>query len=122
MLPTDLKPVTDPLVDGLKELVEGGPVPLVKAIQGEPQKLLDQVKHFEPASLVGDELSEPWQALLVDLDDFRPSELLEPVHEQLDALKERLKASSIRPTCSSRSSSRSATCSTLRQPQARTRS
>ena len=90
VLPTDLEPVTDPLVDGFKELVEGGPVPLVKAIQGEPQKLLDQVKHFDPASLVGDELSKPWQALLDDLDDFRPSELLEPVHEQLDALKQRL--------------------------------
>jgi uncharacterized protein YoxC len=90
VLPTDLEPITDPLVDGFKELVEGGPVPLVKAIQGEPQKLLDQVKHFDPASLVGDELSKPWQSLLDDLDDFRPSELLEPVHEQLDALKQRL--------------------------------
>ena len=90
VLPTELEPVTNPLVDGFKELVEGGPVPLVKAIQGEPQKLLDQVKHFDPALLVGDELSKPWQALLDDLDDFRPSELLDPVHEQLDALKERL--------------------------------
>ena len=60
----------------------------MKAIQGEPQKLLDQVKHFDPASLVGDELSKPWQTLLDDLDDFHPSELLDPMHEQLDALKD----------------------------------
>jgi len=90
VLPTDLEPITDPLVDGFNELVEGGPVPLVNAIQGEPEKLLDQVKHFDPSSLVGDELSKPWQGLLEDLDGFRPSELLEPVHEQLDALKQRL--------------------------------
>jgi hypothetical protein len=91
VLPTDLKPVTDPIVDGFKELVEGGPVPLVQAIQGEPQRLLDEVKHFEPAGLVGDSLSAPYEALLDDLAAFHPSQLLEPVHEQLAALKERLK-------------------------------
>jgi hypothetical protein len=91
VLPSDLKPITDPLVSGFKDLVEGGPVPLVKAIQGEPEKLLDQIKHFEPASLVGDELLKSYQALLDDLGEFRPSQLLDPVHEQLDALKDRLK-------------------------------
>jgi len=91
VLPSDLKPITDPLVSGFKDLVEGGPVPLVKAVQGEPEKVVDQIKHFEPASLVGDDLSKSYEALLDDLGQFHPSQLLDPVHEQLDALKDRLK-------------------------------
>ncbi len=90
ILPDDLTPLTDPLVDEFDDLVESGPLPLLKKVQTQPRKLLDKVREFEPAKLVGDELSEPYQALLTQMDAFKPSGLLAPVNAELDKLKDRL--------------------------------
>ena len=65
--------------------------PALDQLRGEPQKLLDQVKQFEPTTLIGDALSTPFQQLLQEMNAFKPSSLLDPVKQQLDQLKNRLK-------------------------------
>ncbi len=91
VLPKDLSPVIDPLITQFGELVEGGPVPLVKAVQKKPQQLLDSVRQFEPAMLVGDTLSKPFQALVSQIEAFAPGQLLEPIEQEVERLKTRLK-------------------------------
>lgn len=92
VIPTDLTPVTDPLVTELDSLVEGGPVQVLEELHGQPALLLDQVRRFEPAALVGDALSGPYRALLAEMEEFRPSGLLSPVEAELERLRERLRA------------------------------
>lgn len=92
VLPESLTPLTDPLIDELGALIEGGPVPLLQSIADKPQALLDSVRHFDPASLIGDELAAPLQALLAQMEPFQPSALLAPVQDELQKLKERLTA------------------------------
>jgi hypothetical protein len=91
VLPEDLTPVTDPLIDELGVMVETGPVPLVATIQLQPQQLLVKVRHFEPAALIGDALSKPFQSLLAQMEAFGPGALLKPVQEELEKLKDRLR-------------------------------
>ena len=47
-------------------------VPELDQLRGEPQKLLDQVKQFEPTTLIGDTLSTPFQQLLQEMNAFKP--------------------------------------------------
>ena len=91
VLPDDLSPITGPLVDDFDQAVEQSAVPALDVVRGEPQKLLDQVKQFEPTTLIGDALSTPFQQLLQEMNSFKPSSLLDPVKQQLDQLKSRLK-------------------------------
>jgi hypothetical protein len=90
ILPENLTPVTDPLVADFGVLVDEGPIPLLAAVEAQPQRLLDQVRGFEPGTLVGDALSGPYQELLADMEAVAPSALLAPVEAELDALKARL--------------------------------
>ncbi len=92
VLPEDLMPITDPLLDEFGELIDRGPVPLLETVRLQPQRLLDQVRRFEPAALVGDALSQPYHALLAQMQAFQPSQLLAPVQQELEGLKDRLKA------------------------------
>ncbi len=91
-LPEDLAPITDPLLNEFDELIESGPIPLLEEVRSQPQRLLDQVRRFEPAVLVGDALSQPYDRLLAQMEAFQPSQLLTPVQQELDRLKDRLKA------------------------------
>ena len=91
VLPEDLDPIINPLVDDFDQAVEQSAVPALDQLRGEPQKLLDQVKQFEPTTLIGDALSTPFQQLLQEMNAFKPSALLDPVKQQLDQLKNRLK-------------------------------
>ena len=73
-------------------LVESGPVPLVASVRAQPERLLVSVRRFEPGTLVGSALSGPFDALVAQMDAFKPSALLAPVEQELDSLKTRLKA------------------------------
>ena len=90
LLPGDLDPLTDPLLDDFQTLVDEGPGVLVDQVRKPVKQLQDQVRHFEPASLVGDQLDKPFKEALTKLDAFKPSKLLKPVEDELAKLKQRL--------------------------------
>jgi hypothetical protein len=91
VLPQDLAPVTDPLVDQFGQLIDAGPVPLIETVRDQPARLLDQVRSFDPGALVGDALSQPFQSLLGQMEGFQPSSLLGSVDSELDGFKDRLR-------------------------------
>ncbi|MBV1878725.1 MAG: hypothetical protein KUG79_13875 [Pseudomonadales bacterium] len=93
VLPDDLHPATDPLVAGLGALVDAGPISLLEEIKPVPQMIVDAINQFNPAELVGDSLSAPFQALLTALESIEPDLLLDPIIEEIEALKSRLQAS-----------------------------
>ncbi len=91
LLPEDLTPATDPLIVDFGVLVESGPVPLVASVRAQPERLLASVRRFEPGTLVGSALSAPFDALVTQMEAFKPSALLAPVEQELASLKARLK-------------------------------
>ncbi|HSM75657.1 MAG TPA: hypothetical protein VK852_13515, partial [Desulfobacterales bacterium] len=91
VLPDDLQPLTDPLIDEFGALVASGPVPLVAKVKDQPAKLLQKIKAFEPAALVGDVLSDPLNDLISRMEAFQPSSLLAPVAAEIAKLRGRLK-------------------------------
>jgi hypothetical protein len=91
VLPSDLKPITDPIVDEFGQIVNAGPVKVLDEVADLPKQLADKVRSFDPNSLVGSSLSEPYNKLLSDMQGFKPSSLLDPVKQELDSLKDRLK-------------------------------
>jgi hypothetical protein len=91
VLPDDLEPLTDPLIQDFDTLIESGPVPLLEIIKAQPERLMDRVRGFEPANLVGSALSAPFDHLLTTMKAFKPSVLLEPINNEIDKLKEQLK-------------------------------
>lgn len=93
ILPDELTPITDPLVDELDEIMDGGPTDLVETVRRQPARLLEKVREFEPEKLIGDKLSKPYQELLEGMRGFQPSSLLGEVDDELDKLKTRLKQS-----------------------------
>jgi hypothetical protein len=90
LLPSDLDPLTDPLLDDFQALVDSGPGALVEQVRAPVAQLQEQVRGFEPAALVGDALTKPFQDAVGKLEGFKPSALLEPVEQELDRLKQRL--------------------------------
>jgi uncharacterized protein YjgD (DUF1641 family) len=90
LLPEDLTPFTNPLIDEFDQLIETGPIPILDQVKQQPEKLLAQVKGFQPATLIGNALGKPYQNLLKQAETFQPSHLLEPVQGELDKLKARL--------------------------------
>ena len=90
VLPGDLHPVTDPLVADFDELVEAGPLALLNRVKDAPKRLLDEVTRFEPASLVGDQLSAPYRQLLDRADSFSASQLFAAADAELSRARQRL--------------------------------
>src|SRR5262249_6758936 len=90
ILPSDLTPISDPLLDRLNKLIEEGPKPILDVVEQQPKILLNQVKAFEPAALLGDALSTPYQGLIKQMQAFKPSKLLDSAGSELDTLKQRL--------------------------------
>ncbi len=91
-LPQDLQPVIDELTGDFDDAVDNSAIPALDELRGEPQKLLDEVKKYEPSTLVGDQLTQPFEDLLGTLTDFTPSTLLDPVREELASLKQRIES------------------------------
>ncbi len=90
-LPDDLTPVTDPLVAGLGDLIEAGPIPLLEAIKDVPQQLVDAINAFDPGTLIGGSLSGPFQRLISEIEAFEPSDLLAPIDAEIENFKDRLR-------------------------------
>jgi hypothetical protein len=90
VLPDDLHPVTDPLVADFGNLVTSGPLAVVASIKDAPKRLLDEVKRFEPASLIGDQLSKPYQALVDRADSFDAAKLFSAAEAELQRGQKRL--------------------------------
>jgi hypothetical protein len=93
VIPTDLTPLTDPLISELATLIESGPVALLNEVKDLPQQVLDRVREFDPAAAVGGVLAPPFNALLDEMEAFAPSQLLTPVRDAFETLKTRLKQS-----------------------------
>ncbi len=91
ILPENLTPVTDPLLDEFGKLIDEGPIPLIEKVKAQPERLLATVKRFEPATLLGDVLSGPFNDLIGQMEAFKPGNLLKPVSGELETLKGRLR-------------------------------
>jgi hypothetical protein len=92
VLPPDLRPATQPLIEGFGVVIEQGPVPLLEAVRGKPQELLDLIRGFDPAAIAGETLGPPFRQAVSTLEEFRPSALLAPLAQTLDRERTRLKA------------------------------
>jgi hypothetical protein len=90
VLPGDLHPATDPIVAEFGDLVEAGPLALLNRVKDAPKQLLDEVKRFEPAALVGDQLGAPYRQLLDRADSFSAAQLFAAADAELARARQRL--------------------------------
>lgn len=93
VLPPSVKPLTDPLITELGEMIDQGPVPLLAELKNLPKPLFDQIRALEPKKLLGDELSKPFDELRAQLAQFQPEQWLGVIEHELDALRERIRQS-----------------------------
>lgn len=93
VLPESVKPITDPLISGLGELIEQGPVPLLGEIKDLPKPLFEEIRKLEPKKLLGDNLGQPFKDLQDKLADFQPDQWLDAVDTELDKLRDRIRES-----------------------------
>ncbi len=91
ILPADLRPVTDPIIDDFGVRIDQGPVVLLEAVRAKPQEVLDRIKAFDPGALIGDALGAPFREAMDKIEGFKPSTLLAPLEQELDRQKVRLK-------------------------------
>lgn len=91
VLPESLEPVTKPLVAEFDELIQSRPVPLLEQVMDKPQQLMSAITRFQPVDLIGDDLAEPFDHALSQMDQFRPSSLLNEAEAELDKARETLK-------------------------------
>lgn len=90
VLPDDLKPVTDPLLEEFDDLIEQGPVPLLERVADKPAQLLDAITRFKPGTLIGDKLSAPYHDALGRAESFKPSALFQAIDDELSQAKSSL--------------------------------
>jgi hypothetical protein len=93
ILPSDLTPIADALSARLEQAIVTGPLSLLQTVQQQPQILLNQVRAFEPGTLLGSAISTPYHNLLAQMNAFKPSALLNLAATELETLKARLQAS-----------------------------
>lgn len=91
VLPADIRPLTNPLIDVLGSLIAAGPIPLLEQVKDQPAQLLERLRAFDPGAVVGAALTEPFNQLIAQMEAFRPDALLNPVQAELDGLKDRLR-------------------------------
>ncbi len=91
LLPSDLDPLTDPLLVEMDDAVSTGPAALVEQLRAPLAQLQAAIRRFEPAALIGDGLGRPFDEAVEQLEAFRPSRLLEPLGPELERVKQRLR-------------------------------
>ncbi|MEJ2200348.1 MAG: hypothetical protein P8X63_04945, partial [Desulfuromonadaceae bacterium] len=90
VLPESLTPVTDALTSGLDQLIDQGPIPLLEAVRDLPEPIFEHLQNFSPRELLEEPLGQPFKEMRTQLDKFQPTQWLDVVEEELDALKQRL--------------------------------
>jgi hypothetical protein len=90
VLPDDLEPVTTPLRQEFRDLIEEGPVQLLEKVADKPAELLDSITRFQPGTLIGDSLSTPFHGVLNQAEAFQPNQLFAPIDEALNKAKQTL--------------------------------
>lgn len=90
VLPESIEPATTAINNGLEEIINEGPKPVLETIKAQPVKLVTEVKKYSPDILIGDKLSAPYQEVVGKMEEFKPSVLLQPVNDELNDLKNRL--------------------------------
>lgn len=92
VLPPDLRPVTQPLIDEMGIKIEQGPVDLLEEIRAKPQEVVDRIRAFDPGSLISQVLGTPFDTAKGTLETLKPSALLAPLDAALEVEKNRLKS------------------------------
>jgi len=90
VLPDDLEPITDPLLDEFGKLIDNGPVPLLERVAEKPAELLSSITRFQPGTLIGDTLGAPYRDALGKAEEFQPNRLFAAMNEELDRAKQSL--------------------------------
>ena len=90
VLPEDLEEPRTWLTSELDRLIDEGPKPLVEKVKQPVAQLTDQITGMSPEKLIGDSLSGPFQSLISELDAFTPSNLLNPINDGLDDIKNQI--------------------------------
>jgi phage-related protein len=90
LLPHDLHFATGPIETEFDQIVDAGPRALVAGAKAPVAQLIDKVNGFEPSTLIGNALSGPFDDLIAKMQAFKPSALLDPLNQELGALKTRL--------------------------------
>lgn len=93
VLPASVKPITDPLISELGELIEQGPVPLLAELKDLPKPVFEEIHKLEPKKLLGENLGEPFKQVREKLNDFEPAQWLDVADAELDKLRDRLRDS-----------------------------
>lgn len=91
VLPPDLRPVTEPLIDDFGVHIDQGPVVFLETIRSKPQEVLDRIRAFDPGAIVEEGLGQSFEDAKTKLEGFRPSTLLTPLDQELQKQKTRLK-------------------------------
>ena len=90
ILPASLTPLTDPLISGLDELIDQGPIPLLEGLRDLPKPIVEHLNTFSPRGLLEEPLGAPFKALRDGLDEFEPGHWLDVADQELDGLKARI--------------------------------
>lgn len=90
VLPDDLTPVTDPLLEEFGELINNGPVPLLETVAEKPAELLNAITQFQPGTLIGGVLGTPYRDALDKAEAFQPNRLFANIDTELDKAKQTL--------------------------------
>jgi uncharacterized phage infection (PIP) family protein YhgE len=89
-IPVTLDGPIDSLMDKFDEMVDGEVMPFLETIKSGPKMVVEIVQQYSPQRLIGDCLSAGFQSMVTELDRFKPSDLLTPVQQAIDFLKEQL--------------------------------
>jgi hypothetical protein len=91
VLPSDLRPVTQPLIENLGVMIEQGPVEILESIAEVPEQVVAKIRSFDPAALVTAQLGAPFDQAAAAVDQVQPSQLIGEMNTVLQAEKTRLK-------------------------------
>ncbi len=86
-LPRSLDPAVVIISDGLDEIIDEGPKPVLLQIKNGPAKLVEIVSAYAPEKLVTECLGTTFQDLLTEMERFKPTSLLVPIQQALDVVK-----------------------------------
>ncbi|MEM7037505.1 MAG: hypothetical protein AAF570_11030, partial [Bacteroidota bacterium] len=89
-IPADLNPPVNVLLDKFDKLIDDKVKPFLDVVESGPKKLVAIVEEYSPQKLIGDCLSNSYQAMLNELARFKPSDLLTPVQNAIDGLKDKI--------------------------------